>query len=387
VDNALVVDLGNLNTISVDQTSWVATIGPGANLGQVTDGLSDQGNRVIAHGPSPQVGLGGHAGIGGQGPLSRLYGLTLDQVQEVEVVLANGTITTANANTNSDLFWALRGAAASFGIVTQFKFVTHPAPTTITNYAFQYIIGGPEDLANTFMKWQAFISQPSIANDRNFDSVITLTPSSALIQGSRLGTPDELQASGITAALGDGATINITSLDWAASVLNWVTYELENLAGNIPSFMYMKNVVITQSEPMTSATAQAWFNYMQANNPSDVTTFITADLEGGAISDVANNATAYAHRDALYTIAAYTLAGFTSYPQDGIDFLNGMMETIIGSPTAPFGMYPGYVDPLVPASQWPTAYWGDNYPRLKQLKAKYDPNNVFQNPQSVGNDS
>jgi hypothetical protein len=62
------------------------------------------------------------------------------------------------------------------------------------------------------------------------------------------------------------------------------------------------------------------------------------------MSDIANDATAFAHRDALYTIAAYAVAGFGSFPQDGIDYLNGMMETIIGSPTAQFGMYPGYVE-------------------------------------------
>jgi FAD/FMN-containing dehydrogenase len=85
-------------------------------LEQVTNGLFDQGKRAIAHGTCPQVGIGGHATIGGQGPLSRMWGLTLDHVLEMEVVLADGTITRASKSQNSDLFFVsvLRDPCPSF---------------------------------------------------------------------------------------------------------------------------------------------------------------------------------------------------------------------------------------------------------------------------------
>jgi hypothetical protein len=104
-DGALVVDLKALDTVSVDQSTWRASIGGGTLLDKVTNGLYDQGKRAIAHGVCPQVGMGGHATIGGQGPLSRMWGLTLDHVVEVEVVIANGTVTRANETYHSDLFW------------------------------------------------------------------------------------------------------------------------------------------------------------------------------------------------------------------------------------------------------------------------------------------
>jgi len=64
-----------------------------------------------------------------------------------------------------------------------------------------------------------------------------------------------------------------------------------------------------------------------------------------------------------------------------------MIDTVsTAMPDGNFGVYPGYVDPLIPNTQWPTQYWGTNYPRLLEIKKKYDPNNVFSNPQSVGAD-
>lgn len=129
VDGALVVDLIYFQKFEMDSGdggSWEATIGAGTLLGDVTTRLHDAGGRAIAHGTCPQVGIGGaynynnsrdsicnrffwlppgHATIGGLGPTSRQWGSTLDHIREVEVVLANGTITRANENQNPDLYF------------------------------------------------------------------------------------------------------------------------------------------------------------------------------------------------------------------------------------------------------------------------------------------
>lgn len=106
-NGSLVIDLAAMDKVVVDQTTWRATIGGGTKLKAVTDGLTKQGNRTIAHGVCPQVGIGGHATIGGQGALSRMYGLTLDHVVEMEVVTADGSIVRANATEQPDLFWVI----------------------------------------------------------------------------------------------------------------------------------------------------------------------------------------------------------------------------------------------------------------------------------------
>lgn len=102
---ALVVDLAAMDKVVVDRTTWLATIGPGIRLKGVNEGLQKQGNRTIPHGVGLQVGLGGHGTVGGQGPLGRKYGLTIDQIVEMEVVVADGSIVRASAKENPDLFW------------------------------------------------------------------------------------------------------------------------------------------------------------------------------------------------------------------------------------------------------------------------------------------
>jgi len=85
-----------------------------------------------------------------------------------------------------------------------------------------------------------------------------------------------------------------------------------------------------------------------------------------------------------FALTAYAIAPLP-FPDDVLAFLNGMVETITNAmPDGNFGVYPGYVDPLIPKSKWPTLYWGANYPRLLEVKEKYDRNHVFSNPQSVG---
>jgi FAD/FMN-containing dehydrogenase len=111
-NDSLVVDLSAMAKVVVDQTTWRATIGGGARLKGISEGLEKQGRRAIAHGDCPTVGIGGHATVGGQGPLSRLYGLTLDHVVEMEVVIADGSIVRANATEHPDLYWVINNRVA-----------------------------------------------------------------------------------------------------------------------------------------------------------------------------------------------------------------------------------------------------------------------------------
>jgi len=96
------------------------------------------------------VGIGGHATLGGFGLDSRLWGLTLDTVVSLDVVLANGTAATASAKNNPDLYWALRGAGPGFAVVTTFKLKTQPAPPVNINYGYTYNFASPEKAAEAY---------------------------------------------------------------------------------------------------------------------------------------------------------------------------------------------------------------------------------------------
>lgn len=109
-DGALTVDLARLQRYAIDgdddddDATWHATVGAGMTLGDVDARLQETG-RAFAHGVCPGVGIGGHATIGGLGPMSRMWGAALDHIVEVEVVTANGSIVRASEDQNSDLFF------------------------------------------------------------------------------------------------------------------------------------------------------------------------------------------------------------------------------------------------------------------------------------------
>jgi len=214
--------------------------------------------------------------------------------------------------------------------------------------------------------------------------VLAITKPAVLIQGTRFGTVAELKASEAFVHLSKlGETIDIKELHWLASVAASAEEALAKVGGGISIPLYVKSFVVRQSQPLTDKSIDDWFSNIHTA-PDDFILVILADLQGGRISDFSNDSTAYAHRDAMYTVAAYALA-LLPYPDDALTYLKSMVDNI-HIQDANFGTYPGYIDPLLTNSEWPKQYWGDNYPRLKEIKAKYDPKNLFSNPQSVGQD-
>ncbi|HEU0182691.1 MAG TPA: FAD-binding oxidoreductase [Agromyces mariniharenae] len=118
----LVIDVGRMNAIEVlDRERRLVRIGPGATWKQVAAALHPYG-WALGSGDYGGVGVGGLATAGGIGLLSRQHGLTIDHVRAVELVLADGTHVRASADEHADLFWAVRGAGANFGIATAFEF-------------------------------------------------------------------------------------------------------------------------------------------------------------------------------------------------------------------------------------------------------------------------
>src|ERR1700759_1448979 len=156
-DGAIVVDLKHFQYVSVDHSTWIATIGAGTRLEDVIKQLYANGKRAMAHGTCPSVGIGGHATIGGLGPTSRIWGAALDHIEEMTVVLADGSAVVASENANQDLFFAMRGAAG-FGIVVEFKFRTRSAPEEAVQFSCM-LSGSYASMAATFRDWQAVVTE------------------------------------------------------------------------------------------------------------------------------------------------------------------------------------------------------------------------------------
>lgn len=169
-DQGLVVDLRNLKGIRVDPVARTVRVEGGCTWGEV-DHATHAFGMAVPCGIISTTGVGGLTLGGGLGHLTRKYGLSIDSLLEADVVLADGSLVTANAESHPELYWALRGGGGNFGVVTSFLFRLHPVKIVTAGPTFwpleraadvlrwyrDFIVSAPEDLNGFF----AFLTVPS----------------------------------------------------------------------------------------------------------------------------------------------------------------------------------------------------------------------------------
>ncbi|KAI1384413.1 Glucooligosaccharide oxidase [Hypoxylon trugodes] len=375
-DGELVIDLVNLQNFTMDNNTWQATIGGGTRLSDVTSRLHDNGKRAIAHGTCPGVGIGGHATIGGLGPSSRMWGSCLDHVVEVEVVTADGTIQRVSETENSDLFFALKGAGAGFGVITEFVVKTHPEPGDVVQYSYSLSLGKHTDMIDVFQKWQALIADPNL--DRRFGTEFVLHELGVIITATFYGTQEEWEATGIPDKIPTG-NVSVVIDDWLAVIAQQAEDAALWLSETRSAFT-ARSLAFRADEVLSQNTTTQLMQFIDGADRGTLIWFLIFDASGGAISDIPMNATAYSHRDKVMFCQGYGI-GIPTLTQATKDFINGIIDTIQGNTVETLTTYPGYVDPNLTDPQ--VSYWGPNLNTLGQVKTKWDPNDVFHNPQSV----
>lgn len=125
------LDMGRMRSVSFDADRRIAAVGPGCILGDV-DGATQEHGLATVLGFVSETGVAGLTLGGGWGYLTRRFGWTVDNLEEVEIVTADGEVRVASARSHGDLFWALRGGSGNFGVVTRFTFRLHPVGPMVT---------------------------------------------------------------------------------------------------------------------------------------------------------------------------------------------------------------------------------------------------------------
>ncbi|KAF7357763.1 FAD-binding domain-containing protein [Mycena venus] len=388
-DGTLVISFRDMAHISYQSSEETVTIQPGARLGDVALELHDKYGRALAHGVCPYVGIGGHAAFGGWGFSSRNWGLLIDQVEAAELVLANGTVVHLSNTQNPDLFWAIRGAASSFGIVTEYTLKTHPVPLSVIRYS--YTFSNPDLSADRFAKLLGSYQTWGRTAPKE------LGIEANVWQGGKVEIGGYYMGSLFDFNRLAGSLLRTTGLPNATYVQerSWLV-ALTEVNGGSPlstkgksdahDTFFAKSLVVPTASPLTATALSALATYFANTKiPNTLSWFIQFELWGGgnsAISSLPSDATAYPHRAHLWTIQFYARSS-TAWPTEGTVFVNGMVSSITDHMKGTtFGAYANYLDPLLKG--WHDKYYAGNYPRLAALQKQVDPHGVFQKAQNIG---
>ncbi|MFE6173087.1 FAD-binding oxidoreductase [Streptomyces sp. NPDC056464] len=390
-NNRLIVDVSKLNRIRA--TGNTAVVGAGSKLIDVYRALAAKGTTIPA-GSCPTVGVSGLTLGGGHGVTSRAYGLTCDSLTQATLITADGKQLTANATTNKDLFWALRGAGnGNFGIVTELHFKTHPAPQAVTAY-----MTWPWSKATALIKaWQEWgPTQPDeIWSSLHLANHAGGTPTISVAAFS-LGTYRELQNAVDRLADrpgGPGPASSVTlkrrsyeeSMELYAGCSSFTSDAQCHLPGSTPGRSPQgalgRETYSAKSDffdrSISAAGIQTLLKQMQSVRGGSASIAFTA--LGGAVNRVSPTATAFVHRRSRMLaqyLASWRTGTTGSEAQAWLTSAHDAMR-----PHASGAAYQNYADPTL--RDWRKAYYGDAATRLTSLKKQYDPEGFFTYPQAL----
>jgi hypothetical protein len=380
-DGSMSINLQSLQTIQLDQSSGIATVGGGVRLGNLADGLWNQGKASVSHGTCPGVGIGGHYTHGD-------YGLAMDQIVAADVVLANGTLIRASSTAYPDIFWAVRGAADSFGIVTTFYLQTFIAPSSVTYFAFPFegVFDSKAKFTNTFLHLQDVAKNASVVDNKISFGIYLDGYGTFSLSGAYFGSVAEFNSK-VKGELLRGLPSSTPTVE----SLNWYDY-LVKLSGestlktpvtgyDVHEDFFAKSVTVPESDGLAANTLNGLYDHI--NTANGVEFYIIINLYGGPGSVINSKDTsfaAYNDRDSLWVLQNW------GYGAGSIDFVNGINSVITkAQPQTNFGAYLNYVDPSYDAATAHKLYYGDAvYSRLAALKKQVDPQSVFWHPQAIG---
>jgi len=389
-DGSLIINLQPLQSINLDKSSGIVSVGGGVRLGNLGDGIFKQGNAAVSHGTCPGVGIGGHYTHGGYAWTSRNWGLALDQIVAADVVLANGTLVKASASEHSDVFWAIRGAADSFGVVTNFYIQTQPAPSSILyfQYSFQNVLNAKDTFTNSFLHIQDVAKNASVI-DKNIGFGFYIDNYGSFnLQGSYFGSADDFQTKVKPELLRSmpASKETVETLSWydfLVKVSNAATITVSTTNYTQHEDFYANSLTVPEADGgLTSTALDALYDHLKA--AGDEQYYLIINLYGGpgsAINSKDTEFAAYQDRDSLWVFQNW--GGST---QNSINFIQGVNRAIVNAqPQTHFAGYLNYVDSTFDAATAHKMYYGDAlYARLAAQKKVLDPNGVFWNPQAIG---
>ncbi len=371
VDSGLMIDLSLMRGIRVDPSARIVQAEGGSVLGDLDHATHLFGLATPA-GIISTTGIGGLTLGGGLGHLTRKYGLTIDNLLSADVVLADGTFVTADADKNKDLFWALRGGGGNFGVVTSFTYRIHPVKNVFAGPTFwsfdqaeeilkfyrEFLPQAPEDLNGFF----AFLTVPPMAP---FPPELQGKKAAAIVW-CYTGSPEDMGE--VFAPIKNVGMFGVQQIPYPALQTMFDLFYPPGLQ------WYWKADFVREisDEAVEKHIKNA------GKLPTPLSTMHLYPIDGAA-SRVGKKDTPWAYRDGKW---AEVIVGVDSNPANKV--LIKDWATDYWTDLHPYSMGGAYVNFMMDEGQERIkATYGENYEQLSSLKDKYDPDNLFHVNQNI----
>lgn len=375
VEGGLVIDLRRMRGIRVDPTAHTVHVQGGCTWGDV-DHATHPFGMATPSGFISSTGVGGLTLGGGIGYLTRKFGLTIDNLVGVDIVLADGSFVTANATENPDLFWAVRGGGGNFGVVTSFEYQLHPISTVyggpmlwpmerapeLLEIWRDFILEAPEDVNG----WFAFLTVPP---SPAFPEKFHLKKMCAIVWCDTSPIKEaEKRFVSIRKLFGEPVVNGVGPLPWPA---------LQTLFDPLfpPGLQwYWKADFFNE----LNSQAIALHEKHGAKLPTMLSTMHIYPINGAA-QRIAKHETAFSFRDANF---AEVIAAIDPDPINNAKMITWAQE--YWKALHPYSAGGAYINMIMDEGQENVkAAYRDNYNRLVTIKNKYDKKNLFRVNQNI----
>ena len=374
-ERGLTLDMSRMRDVTVDPDARLAHVGPGCLLRDVDRATQAHGLATPLGSFASEVGVAGLTLGGGLGYLTRRFGWTADNLEEVEIVTADGQIRTANRDENADLFWALRGGGGNFGVVTRFTFRLHEVGPTITGGLIVWSADRADDVLATYRDLTE-----SAPRELTAAVTVRLAPPAPFLPEEWHGKPivgllvchsgaDAEADLAPVRALGDPIADLVTEkpytdqqsmLDGMEPKGNHYYWKTEYLAGLSNEFLdTFRDSALKVTSPLSES--------------------IIIHL-AGALNERADDDGAVGNRDARYMTA---FAG--QWPADAPDDEHVAWVREAWKSVRPFSTGGNYLNfqTADEDEERVRATYGANFDRLVEVKERYDPENVFRSNRNI----
>jgi FAD/FMN-containing dehydrogenase len=372
-DGGLMLDLSAMGQVVVDPDERTATAQPGC-LWSDLDAATQEHGLAVTGGQASDTGIAGLTLGGGVGQLMRYCGATVDNLLAVDLVTADGQLLTVSADQHPDLYWAVRGGGGNFGVVTSFVYRLHPVGPIILGGILLYPASQATGLLAFYRDWMA--DAPDELNVTM--NLLTAPPEPFVPEGLQLQPAVGVQICYVGDVDAGRRLIEplTDAFPPAVDLVAPMPYTVHQQL-NDPSTPWGRQVFLKSANLLELSDPVIEIITRYAAGTTSPLTMVPINSWGGAISRVADDATAFGHRDTKFTIYIFAMWEDRAESETHIEWSRAFHNAL-----RPY-MNGIYVNEMGPDERIHDAYSPAALARLGEVKANYDSTNFFRMNQNI----